>query len=67
MTNLTASDAIALASKHTHVNSSAQLRFADAVNLWMVGKEEQAKDAAIDSLAHSVGVFHPDYKLTVQK
>jgi len=53
--------------KHSHANDSAQLCARDAVELILRGKDEDARDRAVDSLRHSVGVFHPDYKVAIAK
>lgn len=55
-------DAIELARKHMGKNSSARLCLMDALKLSDKRKFEDAKRRAVDSLAHSVGIFHHDYK-----
>lgn len=54
-------EAIILARKNA-TNDSARLCLTDAVNLQAAGKLEDAKRRALDSLKHSVGVFHADYR-----
>lgn len=58
----TANAIIKIAKRHAVKNDSALLCYTDAINL--IEKEEAlfASRRALDSLAHSVGVFHPDYK-----
>lgn len=61
-------DVIQLARKHVSngavMQSSAQVCLADAERLQAQGKCVEARNRAVRSLQYSVGVFHPDYKLT---
>lgn len=53
-----------LAAKHADKNTSAQLRYRDALSVAARGTSADlvvAHMVALDSLKHSVGVFHPDY------
>ena len=43
-------------------NSSAFLRYQDSLHLMERNLVEYARKAAVDSLAHSVGIFHPVYR-----
>jgi hypothetical protein len=61
-----AKDVVELAKKHVtegSMPSSAMLCLTDAVGLLRMGNEYYAKKRALDSLAYSVGVFHPDWIL----
>lgn len=60
-------DILDLAAKWSNRNGSAELCYQDACNLALKGKEEYAKKRAIDSLKHSAGVCHPDYKKACDK
>ena len=53
---------IAIAEKYSSYNDSAKLCLRDAK--WCLDKGDyvHAKSRALKSLAHSVGVFHEDYK-----
>lgn len=55
--------AIVLASKHCHPmdGSSAWLCLGDAIACFNSSRYEGAYKRALDSLAHSVGVYHRDY------
>lgn len=53
---------INLARKNMGNNGSARLCLKDAIDLEAEGNLAAAKKRALDSLKHSVGVFHPDYK-----
>lgn len=53
---------LTLAQLHADANSSAALCAAEAHQWFAEGLEEQARTRALRSLAHSVGVFHPDYQ-----
>lgn len=57
--------ALTLARRHVANNldylSSARLCLADAESLMLLGKSASALRRARDSLAYSVGVFHPDF------
>lgn len=57
---------IATAEKHAHMNDSAALCLRDAKWLEAFGDEGSAQRRALDSLRHSVGVFHADYKAVAQ-
>ena len=48
------------------MESSARLCLEDAINLRDAGKYDYAAKRAINSLAYSVGVFHPDYQRAVK-
>ena len=50
----------------TDGNSSARLCLADAVHLQAEGRLDDAKRRALDSLKHSVGIFHADYRRAVK-
>jgi hypothetical protein len=53
---------LTLADLHSDANSSAAL-CADEAHQWLAeGLEDQARQRALRSLAHSLGVFHPDYQ-----
>ena len=53
---------INLARKHMGNNDSAILCFQDADELWGVSRYKDSIRRAVDSLAHSVGVFHEDFR-----
>lgn len=55
-----------LAEKHIEENDSALLCWQDANRCFDSGREQAAIKRALDSLKHSVGVFHSDYKVAVQ-
>jgi hypothetical protein len=54
---------IVVAEKHMHINDSAKLCVQDAK--WCLDREDDkhARERALRSLEHSVGVFHEDYKV----
>lgn len=56
-----ASRLIELAAKHDFRNDSARLALRDARATWFNGRYDDACGRALASLAHSVGVFNPDY------
>jgi len=61
---MTTDKVMALARKHIgkgNMESSARLCLADAVHLQERGLLDYARKRALDSLAYSVGVLHPDY------
>lgn len=58
-------EVIILARKNA-TNDSARLCLSDAVELQAAGKLDDAKRRALDSLKHSVGVFHADFKRAVK-
>src|SRR5438046_6604374 len=53
---------IILARKHLGSNSSARLCMADAVKLYDEGRLDDAKQRALRSLQHSIGILHKDYQ-----
>ena len=56
---------MSLALRYSHTNDSAQLCVEDAIEFIMRGKDEVARRRAIDSLRHSIGILHPDYKRAI--
>lgn len=64
---MTTDKILALARKHLTENSNGSDRFCmyEAVEAMNRGDLTAAKMWAVKSLAHSVGVFHPDYKRAV--
>jgi hypothetical protein len=61
-----AKETIRLARKHLGqgtMESSARLCLADAIKLYDNADYDTAHKRALKSLAYSVGIFHPDYKL----
>jgi hypothetical protein len=44
------------------MQSSAEFCYADAISLYLEGRDLNARRWAIKSLGYSVGVFHPDYQ-----
>jgi hypothetical protein len=63
MTTIDAAEAIlALARIHKGENESAALCYRDAIATLERGRFEDACGRALDSLAHSVGVFHEDHR-----
>lgn len=63
---MNANQTIILARKHVGTNSSARLCLSDAIRCYEDGLLDAAKNRALDSLKHSVGVFHPDYKAAIK-
>jgi hypothetical protein len=57
----TANKIIKLAKTHAVKNDSALLCYTDAINLIEKQEPVYAARRALDSLAYSVGIFHPDY------
>jgi len=57
-----ANQVIELARQHMGKNSSARLALMDAMTLNDKGRCSDAKKRALDSLKHSVGIFHDDYR-----
>jgi hypothetical protein len=57
-------DTIQLAGKHASDNADGSDRFCllQATKLQDEGRVELARTWALRSLAHSIGIFHPDYK-----
>jgi len=58
-------DVIRLARDHVYQGSmetSSRVCLADAVKLYDAGDFAHAKARALESLAYSVGVMHPDYR-----
>lgn len=55
-------ETIILARKHVGTNSSARLCLSDAIRCYENGLLVSAKKRALDSLRHSIGVFHKDYQ-----
>lgn len=53
---------ITTAEKHAHMNDSAALCLRDAKMVLAWGDEKYARHRALDSLSHSVGCWHEDYK-----
>ena len=58
----TANKIIKLAKTHATKNDSALLCYTDAINLIEQQEPVYASRRALDSLAYSVGIFHPDYR-----
>lgn len=61
---MTTDQVMALARKHIgkgNMESSARLSLSDAIHLQERGMLDYARKRALDSLAYSVGVLHPDY------
>lgn len=54
--------AVTLAYDHRQASPSAELRYQDALTLDRKGDKLGAVKAACDSLRHSVGVYHNDYR-----
>lgn len=66
---MTNDSVLILARKHagnSPMLSSARLCLNDAIELMNEGDYTAARKRAIDSLKHSVGVFHIDYKRATQ-
>ncbi|BAU40154.1 hypothetical protein [Ralstonia phage RSP15] len=61
-------DIIKLAEKHVKVtgNTSAAICLQDAKSMIERGFDNYARVRALDSLKHSVGVFHSDYKKALE-
>lgn len=60
---MTTTQIIELAAKHADKNESARICLADArLCFKQDDKRQYAAGRALDSLKHSVGIFHPDYK-----
>lgn len=55
--------AVEQARAYASKNESAKLCLHDAETLLSLGYAASAKRRALDSLKHSVGVFHPAYRL----
>lgn len=60
-------ETIILARKHVGTDSSARLCLSDAIRCYEDGLLDAAKNRALDSLKHSVGVFHKDYQRARQQ
>lgn len=58
----TANAIIKIAKTHATKNDSALLCYTDAINLIEKQEAVYAARRALDSLAYSVGIFHPDYR-----
>lgn len=68
---LTTQQVIDLARKHVNnmavMQSSAASCLDDAITQDLKGNEHNARMWAQSSLKYSVGIFHPDYKATLEK
>jgi hypothetical protein len=62
---MTTAEIIELAKAHAGANSSALLALSDAQSLLDLGQLPAARRRALDSLKHSVGVFHDDFSRAV--
>jgi hypothetical protein len=59
---LNAQEIVKLAQRHV-TNDSSKLAYEDAAQLLSMRLHASARVAALRSLKHSIGIFHPDYKL----
>jgi hypothetical protein len=54
-------EVLKLARPHSTANDSAALCFHDAERCAILGDEVSARRRACMSIAHAVGIFHPDF------
>ncbi len=57
-----ASAVLTLAAKYNNANGSSMLAYQDAVQCYNTDRPNSAIARSLDSLRHSVGIFHADYR-----